>query len=114
MPYSLVLFTLKILHMKKSANLILAFVVSVLFISCLKSDFPKHYPEKQPEDIIIEWNLLAYDAEGGDAYEHGPLSARSNAMMHIAMHDALNAIFPVNESYAYWPSRLAIYPRHAG
>ncbi|HTE27336.1 hypothetical protein [Flavitalea sp.] len=78
--------------MKKFTNLIFAALVSTLFIGCVKSDFPKHYPDKLPDDIIIEWNLLAFDAEGGAAYEHGPLSARSNAMVHIAMHDALNAI----------------------
>ncbi|RYY23100.1 MAG: phosphatase PAP2 family protein [Chitinophagaceae bacterium] len=87
--------------MKKFTNLIFIALISTTFVACVKSDFPKHYPDKLPDDIIIQWNLLAYEAEGGAAYEHGPLGARSNAIVHIAMHDALNAIYPVYESYAY-------------
>lgn len=91
--------------MKKFTSLIFIALVSTLFIGCIKDHFPKPHPDKLPDDIIIQWNLLAFDAEGGADYAHGLLSARSNAMVHIAMHDALNAIHPMYEYYVYGPKR---------
>jgi hypothetical protein len=41
--------------------------------------------------LILEWNEVAYQAFGGEAYLHSLMASRINAMTHIAMHDALNA-----------------------
>lgn len=38
---------------------------------------------------------------GGTTYQHSLLAARVNAMVHIAMHDALNAVNPTYEQYTY-------------
>ncbi len=55
--------------------------------------------EKFSSKVIIDWNEMAYTAMGGEAYQHSLLASRINAMVHIAMHDALNAVNPVFKSY---------------
>jgi hypothetical protein len=49
-------------------------------------------------DSVSEWNAIGIDA--GASLERGMSEQRELAMMHIAMHDALNAIRPVYEPYA--------------
>ena len=74
---------------------------SIITVSCSKGDFPLKFTDVLPNKIIIEWNLVALQAEGGPTYQHALLSSRINAMVHIAMHDAINAVIPVYEQYAY-------------
>jgi PAP2 superfamily len=53
--------------------------------------------------VIVEWNQIAYDAATVAGY-FGPLlfhHDRGFTMMHIAQHDAINAIRPRFEHYAY-------------
>lgn len=50
--------------------------------------------------VVLDWNEMAYTAMGGAAYQHSLLAARVNAMMHIAMHDAVNAVIPEFKTYA--------------
>ncbi|HET8735163.1 MAG TPA: vanadium-dependent haloperoxidase [Pricia sp.] len=52
-------------------------------------------------DVVLEWNEVAYQAFGGKAYQNSLMASRINAMVHIAMHDALNAIYPEFSTYAY-------------
>ncbi|HLW50692.1 MAG TPA: vanadium-dependent haloperoxidase [Sphingobacteriaceae bacterium] len=56
---------------------------------------------KLSNNVIIEWNEIAYQAFGGESYQHSLMASRINAMTHLAMHDALNAIFPRYEKYAF-------------
>jgi hypothetical protein len=87
-----------------------------LLLSCeelqdLVPDFKKegklsHYSNQ----VIIDWNLATLDAMGGPSYQHPLLASRLNAMVHIAMHDALNAIEPAFEFYAYQEKDAAADP----
>ena len=70
-------------------------------VSCSKIDFLKHERDKLPNDVIIQWNLVALQAEGGVTYGNPLVASHTNAMVHLAMHDALNAINPHYEQYAY-------------
>jgi hypothetical protein len=54
---------------------------------------------------VTEWTLLA------DQYGHGYANWRTLAIMHMAMHDALNAALP---RYARWHPRTAAEPPAAG
>jgi hypothetical protein len=74
---------------------------SFITLSCSKIDFPNHKLDTLSNKIIIEWNLITLQAEGGPTYGNPLVSSRINAMVHIAMHDALNAIIPLYEQYAY-------------
>ena len=69
-------------------------------ISCSNELFPGPETENQPNDVILNWNQVAYQAFGGEAYLHSLMASRINAMTHIAMHDALNAIHPAYTKYA--------------
>lgn len=59
------------------------------------------FDDQLSNQVILDWNLAALEAQGGVTYLHALFSSRADAMMHIAMHDALNAIIPVYEQYAY-------------
>ncbi|THU34953.1 phosphatase PAP2 family protein [Niastella caeni] len=50
---------------------------------------------------VIKWNNVAFEAAGGAAEANPLLAVRSEAMVHIAIHDALNAIVPVYEHYIF-------------
>lgn len=60
-----------------------------------------------PSDAVLDWNATATSAavacgftpEGNPLYE-----SRLYAMTHIAIHDALNEIRPLYESYSYSPA----------
>ncbi len=85
--------------------------ITMLLIGCLFSceRLLEHYPElgkgnplkHYSNQVILDWNLAVVEAMGGLTYAHGPLGARIHAMTHIAMHDALNAIVPAYDSYAF-------------
>src|SRR5215204_368205 len=89
--------------MKRIAKtwLILASISLILLAACSKLDFLKNENDNLPNDVIIQWNLVALQAEGGPTYGHALLASRVDAMVHIAMHDALNAINHRYEQYAY-------------
>jgi PAP2 superfamily len=52
-------------------------------------------------DVIVSWNSLAHDVAFAEDQFLTFKGQRAMAMMHLAMHDALNAIVPVYEPYAY-------------
>ena len=89
--------------MKRIAKtwLILASISLILLTACSKLDFLKNENDNLPNDVIIQWNLVALQAEGGTTYPNPIIPTRANAMVHIAMHDALNAINHRYEQYAY-------------
>lgn len=59
--------------------------------------------EQYSNQVILDWNLAAFETMGGTSgtYLHTHLASRINAMTHIAMHDALNAIAPRYQTYAF-------------
>ncbi len=98
--------------MRKNSLLALLLGVTLLF-SCnkFKDGVPPegNGPYKPGKDkpfkgysnqVILDWNLMALQAMGGPTYQHSLLASRINAMTHLAMHDALNAIAPVYQTYA--------------
>jgi PAP2 superfamily len=50
--------------------------------------------------VVISWNNIAFETMQGPSY-NPLLASRILAMTHLAMHDALNNIAPVYETYAY-------------
>jgi hypothetical protein len=53
------------------------------------------------DEIVIDWSLTAYQTIKADNGYIDPLPAtRALAMMHLAMHDALNLISPRYQTYA--------------
>lgn len=55
--------------------------------------FSKSKPvSSKPADAVLYWNEIAYEAFGGKNYQHSLMASRINAMVHLAIHDALNGI----------------------
>jgi hypothetical protein len=57
--------------------------------------------ENLPGKTVLEWNETAFKAFDGPVYQHSLMASRINAMTHLAMHDALNAIHPKYASYVF-------------
>lgn len=52
-------------------------------------------------DVIVSWNALAHDLAFAEDQFLTFKGQRALAMMHLAIHDALNAIVPIYRTYAY-------------
>jgi hypothetical protein len=79
----------------------LAILLFSLLLSCSKDDNKLGKAEKLDGKAILEWNEIAFRAFDGPNYLHSLMASRINAMMHIAMHDAVNAVQPKYETYAF-------------
>jgi hypothetical protein len=84
---------------EKLAGIILLSAFTVL--SCSRNNIPEQSLKNLTGETILEWNEMAYLAFDGPAYQHSLMASRINAMVHIAMHDALNAIEPTFTSYTF-------------
>ena len=60
-----------------------------------------HLRSTATSEVVVDWSQIAFEAAMTDDGFVSFLGARHQAMMHIAMHDALNAIRPRYEQYAY-------------
>lgn len=86
--------------MKKSI-LMLTILTGLFVASCIKDSHNNPRPGYLSNEVILEWNEIAYQAFGGEAYLNSVMASKINAMVHLAMHDALNAVDPVYSSYAF-------------
>lgn len=81
-----------------------AFILAGTMLFAVGCSTEKKIPnkvEQLPNTAVLEWNEIAYNAFGGAQYQHSLLASRINAMTHIAMHDAANAVYPKYMSYAF-------------
>lgn len=85
----------------KKSLLILGAIISLYSLSCSRNNFPSYAAESLPNTVVLKWNEVAFEAFGGSAYQHSLMASRINAMTHIAIHDALNAIQPKYAGYAF-------------
>ena len=60
--------------------------------------------------VIIGWNAVAHDIAVAEDQFLTFKGQRALAMMHLAMHDALNSIVPVYQRFAYAGPQLAAHP----
>ena len=74
---------------------------SLFTIACSRNHYPADNFKNLPNDVVLKWNEVAYEGFGGVTYQHSLMASRVNAMVHIAMHDALNAVYPKYAQYAY-------------
>ena len=58
-------------------------------------------PGAMQAEVVTSWNALAHDLAFAEDQFLTFKGQRAMAMMHLAMHDALNAIVPIYASYAY-------------
>jgi hypothetical protein len=67
-------------------------------------------PNHLRSDVVVAWNSLAHDLVLADDQFNTFKGHRALAMMHLAVHDALNAIAPRYEPYAYSGSSRCAHP----
>ncbi|HYO22294.1 MAG TPA: hypothetical protein VER36_07795, partial [Flavisolibacter sp.] len=77
-------------------HILIMLLLAAGIVSCSKSD-EKQPVSNQTAETVLYWNEVAYNAFGGAQYQHSLMASRINAMVHLAMHDALNGI---EEKYA--------------
>jgi len=76
--------------------------VSFLLFSCMRTSKESETSvKKMSNTVVLEWDEIAYEAFGGTTYQHSLMASRINAMTHLAIHDAINAIEPVYASYIF-------------
>ena len=73
----------------------------LIFSACQKSEKPK---DQVSLDMILNINELTYTIAEQHDHFYSFIGVRALAMVHLAMHDALNAVTPKFETYAYHES----------
>jgi len=94
----------QIFNAMKNIVVFITLIVSLLFqYACEKNNGipPADGLEQYSNEVVLDWNVVSFEAMGGAAAPHGLAASRAHAMMHLAMHDALNAIAPRYQTYAY-------------
>lgn len=78
-------------------------LVSFLWVApCTKvSAHPPGPVSSHTAAAVLYWNEVAYNAFGGAKYQHSLMASRINAMVHLAIHDALNGIEEKYSRYAF-------------
>ena len=83
-------------------NLVAAgFILSLFAVACNKNNRPGTMPDNISNAVVLQWNQVTFEALGGSANQHVLFGSRVYALVHAAMHDAVNATQPTFESYAY-------------
>ena len=83
--------------MKNKTSPAVAFLLSIAMMAFINK--PSEQFKDLSADVITSWNLLSHEIQEGKDYQPF-IASRVHTMMHLAMHDALNAIEPRYESYA--------------
>lgn len=81
--------------------MLLVGIGATMLTACSRSNIPGTEAGKLPNTVVLQWNEIAFNAFGGPLYQHSLMASRVNAMMHLAMHDAINAVYPVYQTYAF-------------
>jgi hypothetical protein len=88
-------------NMKRNHILLSLGVIAVLLLGACSRKVIEQKPASLSNKPVLDWGEAAYNAMGATSYQHSLLASRVFAMVHIAMHDAINAIEPKYEQYAY-------------
>jgi hypothetical protein len=85
---------------------VLLLVVGLATVGATRdSSMPGH-----PATVVVEWNQKAYDIGFAEDQFLTFKGARAHAMMHLAQHDALNAIHRIFDPYALFAADHAAHP----
>ena len=83
-------------------------LITALFISSIGLFSFLNRAEDSPRPVssrsavaVLQWNEVAFEAFGGSKYQHSLMASRINAMVHLAIHDALNGIEEKYSRYAF-------------
>jgi hypothetical protein len=82
-------------------------LASLAILSLAVHAAPANHPRS---DAVVAWNSLAHDLAFAEDQFLTFKGQRALAMMHLAMHDALNAIAPIYEPYTFSRSVRGAHP----
>lgn len=85
----------------KLGLLIITATVTIGILSFTHRDKAGKSIEKLSGSVVLQWNEIAFKAFDGPLYQHSLMAARINAMTHLAMHDAANAVYPRYATYKF-------------
>jgi hypothetical protein len=89
-----------------------ALALAALTASAQSAAPPEAWCAERCDQIVIDWNLQTHQViQAVDSYRDPMAASRILAMVHLAMHDAVNAAQPRYRAYAYRPDAG---PSHAG
>jgi hypothetical protein len=80
----------------------LALLFALTLSACSKDSDKDRPVSKLAATAVLQWNEVAYNAFGGPAYQHSLMASRINAMVQLAVHDALNGIEEKYQRYAFF------------
>ena len=75
--------------------------LSAFMFSCSRNSEGDSSVKELPNTVILEWNEIAFKAFDGPFYQHSLMASRINVMIHLAMHNAINAVEPVYATYGF-------------
>jgi len=86
------------------SQLFTALALAALAASSQAAMPPKTWCADRCDQIIIDWNQHTHQViKAADGYQDPMAASRILAMVHLAMHDAVNAAQPRYRAYAYVP-----------
>ena len=88
-------------------------VIALLAFFLAQAGERQTQPDQLSNKVVLDWNRHAFNALGGAENQHSLQAACIYAMMHAAMHDALNATDPHFQTYAYHQKHLGANPEVA-
>lgn len=98
--------------LRNPSRLILALALAALAASSQATAPANTWCADRCDQIVIDWNLQTHQViEAADGYRDPMAASRILAMVHLAMHDAVNAAQPRYRAYAYQPDAG---PSHSG
>ena len=101
--------------MKHTTKIVFAagLIISLFIAACNKNTRPESAPDNISSAVILAWNEVAYETMGGATNLHSLLASRIYAIMHGAMHDAINATQPRFKTLAFQGKDLTANPEVA-
>ena len=91
-------------------NTFAALLAVVLGVTIVKTEQPDSRWAHVNSDVIVSWNALAHDVAFAEDQFLTFKGQRALAMMHLAMHDAINTIVPLYATYAYSGGHRSAHP----
>src|SRR5690554_5640927 len=94
----------------KKINIMIGLMTCLLSQSCSSEEYIRKDVDILSNKLVLEWNEITYHAFGGQNYMNSLMASRINAMTHVAMHDALNAVIQVYTTYAFHGIDIHAHP----
>ncbi len=88
----------------KAPHLLSALALALLAATSQAATATKSWCADRCGQIVVDWNQQTHQViKAADGYRDPMAASRILAMVHLAMHDAVNAVRPRYRAYTYQP-----------